>query len=165
MQGHRRKIALFACLALLTWSVGNATAAATETPPVDIELTLTWGGEGSEKIPYFNMTITNVSTTPIRALDIRNRSDFVDLYCDVQIVPLDRSFELSRAISDPNVINDTDYVELAPGEKLKFKSILLPIDYRELVPGKYVAQGVYRIDPIRRPREIYKSEEVIFEME
>jgi len=68
-------------------------------------------------------------------------------------------------ISDPNIIDDADYVWLAPGESVEFKAIKLPIDYRELVPGKYTAQGVYRIDPIRRPLLIYKSEEIVFEME
>jgi len=156
---------LVAFLLLLMLPAGNPVEAASDLPPVEIKLTLTWKSEENGKIPYFDMAVTNVSDTPIRALDVRNRPDFIDSFCDVQIAPLDKSFELSRMISDPNIIDDADYVWLAPGESVEFKAIKLPIDYRELVPGKYTAQGVYRIDPIRRPLLIYKSEEIVFEME
>ena len=165
MQVHHFKSTLVGFLVLLILLVGNPVTAATDSSPVEIRLTVTWNSGRSGKIPYFDMAITNVSDTPIRALDVRNRTDFIDSFCDVQIAPLDESFELSRMISDPNVIDDTDYVWLAPQETVEFKAIQLPIDYRELVPGKYTAQAVYRIDPIQRPLLIYKSEIIIFEME
>ena len=161
---RHNRIASLGFLTLLICSVFNASALASEIAPIELQLTVTWGVVNNSKIPLFNIAITNVSTAQIRVLDVRNRTDFVDSYLDVQIVPLDRNFELSRAISDPNEINEIDFVELSPGEILEFKSIMLPIDYRELVPGQYIAQGVYRIAPTRRPLEIYKSDEVIFEM-
>lgn len=164
MEKQMKNIIPLSLLILLTWPVFNAPAIASETPLIELQLTVTWGHERNLKIPLFNITITNISTITTRALDIRNRPDLIDSYVDVQIVPWDRSFELSRMIADPNVINETDFIKFAPGDILEFKSIRLPIDYRELVPGKYIAQGVYRIDPIRRPGEIYKSDEVIFEM-
>ena len=164
MAVHWRNVVLLVFFASLTWAAQYGPAVSGDAKLIDMKLTLTWGKEGNYEIPYFNIVITNISDKRVRALDIRNRPDFVDSYVNVDIVPLDRSFELSRAIADPNEINDNDFVELSPGEILEFKSIILPIDYREIVPGKYVAQAEYRIDPVRWPLEIYKSDEVIFEM-
>lgn len=148
--------------ALLSTNV-NANAMADERL-LNLHLTVSWGKVNGEKIPFFDIKITNISHTPIRALDVRNRPDFIDSYCDVQITPLTRDFELSRSISDPNIINDTDFIELAPGQSVEFKEIILPIDYRELVPGRYKAYAIYRVDPIRRPNETYRSDDILFEV-
>lgn len=167
------KITLISCIRMLACLIFSAffvvlpidrISAAGDNKIIDMKLTITWREDSDLRIPYFNIIITNISGTSLRALDIRERPDFVDLYCDVVIVPLDANFEIERFIADPNVINETDYVELNPGESLEFKSIVLPIDYRVLVAGKYKAHAVYRIDPINRPKEIYRSDEIIFEI-
>lgn len=158
------KMVLAACLAFFVSLNISILWAQTGSASIEMALTLTWGVKDKQEIPYFNITITNVSIERISVVDIRNRLDFIDSFLDVEIVPTDNSFELSRMISDPNTVTDADFVELDPGEVLEFKLIELPIDYSELVPGKYVAQGKYRIDPVRRPFEIYKSNELIFEM-
>lgn len=161
-------IKMLACLILVAFLIGLPADRATangHTQIIDMKLTVSWREDADPRIPYFNIKITNVSDMSMRVLDIRERPDFVDLYCDVVIVPLDMDFEIERAIADPNVINEADYVELAPGESLEFKSILLPIDYQTLIPGKYKAHAVYRIDPVNRPKEIFRSDEIVFEMD
>ena len=132
---------------------------------IEIQLNVVWHENNRGNPPYFDIVITSISDMNVRALDVRNRPDFVDAYLDVVIVPLSLNFELERSIADPNIIDETDFVQLAPGDVLVFDSIVLPIDYSALVPGTYKAHAVYRIDPINRPNEIYRSEEVIFDIE
>lgn len=143
----------------------NDAIAAEDLPALKINLTISWGEMNKKKTPYFNMTVTNISSELIRALDVRNRRDFIDSFCDVVIIPLNQNFELSRSISDPNIINETDFVDLEPGGILEFSSIILPINYQDLIRGKYMAYGVYRVDPLHRPNEVYKSESIVFEIE
>lgn len=160
-----KKSLLFFCATIIMISVCFDVIAATDIPLVDLQLTVKWGDDEKEKIPNFQITVTNISGAPIRVLDIGSRLDLVDSFCDVIIVPVDQDFELSRAISDPNVITEKDFVILSPRQSIEFVSILLPIDYRELVPGKYLAYAVYEVDPLNRPNEIIRSDDIFFEID
>lgn len=151
--------------ALLIWPATSASVGAENPRRIDIRLAVHWADEAKHKFPYFDITVTNITGKPVRALDIRDRRDLIDAYCDVQIVPLDASFQFLREISDPGIIYPEDLIELAPGESLEFKSIELPIDYSQLVPGRYSANAVYRIDPFEHPYEVYMSEAIVFEVQ
>ena len=101
--------------------------------------------------PLFQISIQAVSK-PQKVLKFQTRGDLKDTYVHLLITESNKEVELPVFISDPGPIDETDYVELAPGEQLKFAHNGFPLAVSKLPAGTYSVrvslQPDWSADPI-----------------
>lgn len=111
--------------------------------------------------PQFKVSVTNKSNKAQRILNVQNRPDLHGTYCQIRIESVDRNLEFGYAFSDPNIVEDSDYIILSPNETIDFtieseQSLPENVDLK----GSYRAYAAYYVDLIR----VYKSNYITFNM-
>ena len=96
-------------------------------------------------------------------MDIRDRRhDLQHTYYDLKVTRDGKPVDLPRAISDPGLIGDDDFVSLLPGGSVTFVLSNFPQPLEELPPGSYQASVRFWQDPYQSRETSYNSPEVTF---
>jgi hypothetical protein len=98
------------------------------------------GGE----TPRFIVTVE--SATGQRVMKFAERSDLRDHYAELIDTRDGKPVEVPRVISDPGPTNDSDYVQLSPGQRVTFEHDGMPYILSRLPPASYSAVVKLRID-------------------
>ena len=95
--------------------------------------------------PQFVITVSPTTTTQ-RIMKFAERSDLRHNYAELIVTANGKRVDVRRFISDPGPTSDGDYVQLNPGQALKFMHDGMPYDLTELPPGTYSAVVRLRTD-------------------
>jgi hypothetical protein len=117
--------------------------------PVEVTLGVSTPNVKVGTRPGFYVSIANKGTRPVRVLDTRNgrRADLQDAYFELFVLRDGRIVDVPILISDPGPIAATDYVALAPGERLELRSLSHKRVLERLPPGVYSAFILFWQDP------------------
>jgi len=112
------------------------------TPVVELRVDTPMVERGSA--PTFTLVLRNDEREPIRVLDVRNRPDLQDTYCEVKFLRGGKVLDLPMAVSDPDPLapNGKSHLTLQPGREERFK-INYVADPTDLRPGIYEAVVVF----------------------
>ena len=107
--------------------------------------------------PRFRFTLTNVSNHSCRILDVERRVDLQHTYYDLVVTKGGKPVDMPRAISDPGIVSDADWLEIPPGGAKTFVLTNFPDQFETLPPGVYEAHVDLWRDPDQSHDTAYKS--------
>jgi hypothetical protein len=98
-------------------------------------------------VPQFRLKIKNISGIAQKVLDIPNRHDLQNSFCELDVFKDGKLVLVPSAISDFGEIEDKDFVALQPGERVTFTLSRFAEAWSELPPGKYRAYVHFHPNP------------------
>jgi len=114
--------------------------------------------------PKFKLTVRNEGDAPQRIIDLRGgrRHDLQDTYYDLEVRQGGKVVAVPRAVSDPGIIDDGDFLTLKMGEKVTFELTRFAPALGSLPPGKYQARIRFWQDPSQSAKSAIFSPDAEF---
>ena len=122
------------------------------TPPIRLSLKADVKAVKVGEVPKFTLTIHNEGDGPERVLDLSGgrRRDLQDTYYDLEVSQDGRVLvDIPRMISDPGPVQENDFLDLKPGEKLELEFTRFAVGLQFLPPGEYQARIRFRQYPLQ----------------